>query len=269
MFSCANSCIITFAYLSVRPSIRLFVCLPVCQSVRSSICQSIHLSIRWSISLLVGQSVDLSECLSVHLSVCVNLDVCLAIHLLIHLEVHQSVFPSVYLSIHPSVCVSICLSLSQPFYTPDESQSYYGMACFVRPSVCLSVRPSVNIWLSTGVTICRINFNFTDIMHLIYEMLAACMFSGDKIKVQGHKGRLDFLVSTPWLHSYLMDLLYIWHKYNSWGDNDSYTISMWIGQGDIGHSKFLSCPLRGFMSICWGVPQLLDPYIKLVTVLFY
>ena len=30
-----------------------------------------------------------------------------------------------------------------------------------------SLRPSVNIWLSTGVTTCRINFIFTDIMHLV------------------------------------------------------------------------------------------------------
>ena len=37
---------------------------------------------------------------------------------------------------------------------------WYGS---VRPYV----RPSVNIWLSTGVTTCRINFNFTDIMHLV------------------------------------------------------------------------------------------------------
>ena len=32
------------------------------------------------------------------------------------------------------------------------------------------VRPSVNIWLSTGVTTCRINFNFTDIMHLVHPI---------------------------------------------------------------------------------------------------
>ena len=35
------------------------------------------------------------------------------------------------------------------------------------PSIHPSVRPSVNIWLSTGVTTCRINFNLTDIMHLV------------------------------------------------------------------------------------------------------
>ena len=29
------------------------------------------------------------------------------------------------------------------------------------------VRPSVNIWLSTGVATCRIKFNFTDIIHLV------------------------------------------------------------------------------------------------------
>ena len=43
------------------------------------------------------------------------------------------------------------------FYMPDESWSYYGMARVI----C----PSVNIWVSTGVTTCRINFNFTDIIH--------------------------------------------------------------------------------------------------------
>ena len=32
---------------------------------------------------------------------------------------------------------------------------------------CPSIRPSVNIWLSTRVTTCQINFNFTDIMHLV------------------------------------------------------------------------------------------------------
>ena len=37
------------------------------------------------------------------------------------------------------------------------------MARVVRPSV----RPSVNIWLCTGVTICRISFNFSDIIHLV------------------------------------------------------------------------------------------------------
>ena len=42
---------------------------------------------------------------------------------------------------------------------PDESRVYYGMARVVHPSV--------NIWLSMGVTTCRINFNFTDIMHLV------------------------------------------------------------------------------------------------------
>ena len=44
-------------------------------------------------------------------------------------------------------------------YTPNESRSYYGMAH--------AVSPSVNIWLSTGVTTCRFNFNFTDIIHLV------------------------------------------------------------------------------------------------------
>ena len=29
------------------------------------------------------------------------------------------------------------------------------------------VRPSVNVWLSTGVTTCQINLNFTDILHLV------------------------------------------------------------------------------------------------------
>ena len=32
---------------------------------------------------------------------------------------------------------------------------------------CPSIRLSVNIWLSTGVTTCQINFNITDIMHLV------------------------------------------------------------------------------------------------------
>ena len=41
------------------------------------------------------------------------------------------------------------------FHTPDESQSYYGMAHVVRPS----------IWLSAGVTTSWINFNFIDIIH--------------------------------------------------------------------------------------------------------
>ena len=172
--------------LSVRPS----VCSSVCLSVRSSICPSIHLSIHWSIS--AGPSVCRFVWMSVCPSLCLCKSGCLSGHPSVNPSGSSSICFSISLSVHPSVCVSICLSLSQPFYTPDESQSYYGMACFVRPSVCLSVRPSVNIWLSTGVTICRINFNFTDIMHLIYIMLAACMFSGDKIKVQGHKGRLDF-----------------------------------------------------------------------------
>ena len=50
------------------------------------------------------------------------------------------------------------------YYTPDESRLYYGMALVF----CLSV----NIWLSAGLTNCRINFNFTDIIqqvHTIYD----------------------------------------------------------------------------------------------------
>ena len=47
-----------------------------------------------------------------------------------------------------------------PFYTPDQSRLYYDMACVVHPS-------SVNIWLSTRVTTSWINFNFTDIIHLV------------------------------------------------------------------------------------------------------
>ena len=31
----------------------------------------------------------------------------------------------------------------------------------------LSIRPSVNIWLCTGVTTCRISFNLSDIIHLV------------------------------------------------------------------------------------------------------
>ena len=46
---------------------------------------------------------------------------------------------------------------------PDESRMYYGMAWFVRPSV--------NIWFSTGVTTCPINFNFIDIIHLVRPIL--------------------------------------------------------------------------------------------------
>ena len=34
-------------------------------------------------------------------------------------------------------------------------------------SICLSVLPSIDIWLSTGVTTCPINFNFIDIIHLV------------------------------------------------------------------------------------------------------
>ena len=45
------------------------------------------------------------------------------------------------------------------FYMRDESLLYYGMAHVVRQSV--------NIWPSTGVTTCRFNFNFTDIIHLV------------------------------------------------------------------------------------------------------
>ena len=44
-----------------------------------------------------------------------------------------------------------------------------GAACFMAAEIKLSkdVRPSVNIWLSTGVTSCRINFNFTDIIYVV------------------------------------------------------------------------------------------------------
>ena len=41
--------------------------------------------------------------------------------------------------------------------------AYYGMALFLHTFV----RPSVNIWLCTWVTTCRINLKFTDIMHLV------------------------------------------------------------------------------------------------------
>ena len=33
----------------------------------------------------------------------------------------------------------------------------------VCPSIWLSIHPSVNIWLSTGVTTCRIDFNFSNV----------------------------------------------------------------------------------------------------------
>ena len=48
------------------------------------------------------------------------------------------------------------------FYTSGKSRSYYDMARVVRPSVN-------DIWLSTEVTTCQINFNFTDIMHLLFS----------------------------------------------------------------------------------------------------
>ena len=52
---------------------------------------------------------------------------------------------------------------------------YQWISIFIRPTKVghimvwrvSSVRPSVNIWLSTGVTTCHINFNFTDIIHLV------------------------------------------------------------------------------------------------------
>ena len=34
-------------------------------------------------------------------------------------------------------------------------------------SICPSVLPSIDIWLSTGVTTCPIDFNFIDIIHLV------------------------------------------------------------------------------------------------------
>ena len=44
-----------------------------------------------------------------------------------------------------------------------------GAACFIAAKIKLSqdVRLFGNIWLSTRVTACRINFNFTDIIHLV------------------------------------------------------------------------------------------------------
>ena len=37
----------------------------------------------------------------------------------------------------------------------------------VIPGLC---RPSMNIWPSTGVTTCRINFNFTDTIHVVHPI---------------------------------------------------------------------------------------------------
>jgi hypothetical protein len=75
---------VSFAYLSVRPSVRPSVCL----SVRPSVC----LSVRPSVCLSVRPSV----CPSVRLSVC--------------LSVRPSVRLSVRLSVRPSVRLSVCLS---------------------------------------------------------------------------------------------------------------------------------------------------------------
>ena len=40
----------------------------------------------------------------------------------------------------------------------------------VRPSIRPSARPSVNISLFTGVTTCRINLNFPDVIHLVHPI---------------------------------------------------------------------------------------------------
>ena len=56
--------------------------------------------------------------------------------------------------------------LTSILYTPAESGSCYGMTPVVRRYVSLSV----NIWHSTGVTTWRIEFNFTDIIHLMHPI---------------------------------------------------------------------------------------------------
>jgi hypothetical protein len=90
---------------SIRPFVRLLVCLSACQSVRST-CLSVYPSNVWSVFPSIGPFVRLSVCLSIHPTVC------LSFHLSVR-YVHPSVCsvcPSC-LSIHLPVCC-LCLSLS-------------------------------------------------------------------------------------------------------------------------------------------------------------
>ena len=55
-------------------------------------------------------------------------------------------------------------------YNPQFSYAWRKSRIMVwhGSSICPSVLPSIDIWLSTGVTTCPINFNFIDIFHLVH-----------------------------------------------------------------------------------------------------
>ena len=77
-------------------------------------------------------------------------------------------------------------------------------------------------------------------------------FPGHEVKGQGHTGHLKlrspwllevFAVSAAWLCTYLSETLHLWHTYNIWSDDVSGTIFRIKGQGHMGCSKVLRCPL--------------------------
>ena len=102
-------------YPSVRPSVSLYVCPPVCVSVHLSTCLSVRPSACLSACLSVSLSVRPSACLPVCLSACLSVSLsvrpslCLPVCLSVRLSVRLSVCPSVCLSVRLSVCLSVCL----------------------------------------------------------------------------------------------------------------------------------------------------------------
>jgi hypothetical protein len=112
--------------ISVYLSVRRFIHLSVCLSIRPSINLPVF---PWVVCLSVRQSIHLPVCLFVRPSAC--LSVCPSICLLVCLSVNpfacRSVNPFACRSVFPSVCPSACLF-------------FFGNLSVHPPSVCLSER---------------------------------------------------------------------------------------------------------------------------------
>ena len=68
-----------------------------------------------------------------------------------------------------------------------------------------------------------------------------------------------FVVSTPWLLAYLIDLLYAWHKYSPWRDDVPQSISRSKGQRSRSHRSFdmkATLVIRSFSCVRSVAPSL-------------
>ena len=100
----------------------------------------------------------------------------------------------------------------------------YHCNCYV---ACVSVMPFYHVPLIGSL------WNLHQTL-ILWNTCSTCDF---RSKGQGHRGHSKFL-SAPWLHAYLTDLCYAWHKYSPWCDDVSQFIFRSKDQRSRSHRSF-------------------------------